>query len=119
MSSAIDARKPGSAVAYGSAKPQLGCNDVVQTILSKPLLSGSTGRPAFPSRPGSALALARSKGDERRGATRSHAQRSEHGEDGEHRTFPGASTRAPSSPVMTESRLSQQTESTKFVVARE
>jgi hypothetical protein len=33
-------------------------------------------------------------GDGGRAATRSHAQRSEHGEDGEHRTFPAVSTLA-------------------------
>jgi hypothetical protein len=38
--------------------------------------------------------MARSEGEERSGAARSHAQRAlqrEHGEDGEHRTFPGVS----------------------------
>src|SRR4051794_16103492 len=40
------------------------------------------------------------------GATRSHAQRSEHGE---HRTFPAASTRASSLPVMTESVTAAET----------
>ena len=43
-------------------------------------------------------ATARSGGDGRSTATRSHAQRSEHGEDGEHRTFAAASTVA-ASPV--------------------
>src|SRR3954449_10626925 len=37
--------------------------------------------------------------DGRRAATHSHAQRREHGEDGEHRTFPAVSTRAPSTQV--------------------
>jgi hypothetical protein len=58
-------------------------------------LSGSIGEPAFPSRPGAARAAARNGGDGRSGATRSHAQRAlsrEHGEDGEHRTFPEVST---------------------------
>jgi hypothetical protein len=59
---------------------------------SKVPLSGSIGTPAFPSRLGNALATARSEGDGRSGAAHSHAQRSEHGEDGEHRTFPAAST---------------------------
>jgi hypothetical protein len=46
--------------------------------------------------------MARSGGEERSGATRSHAQRAvqrEHGEDGEHRTFPGVSTMAHSAPA--------------------
>jgi hypothetical protein len=41
--------------------------------------------------------MGRNEGEERSGATRSHAQRAfqrEHGEDGEHRTFPGVSTMA-------------------------
>src|SRR4051812_36511831 len=42
-------------------------------------LSGSTGKPAFPSRPGDPAATARSGGDGRRADSRSHAQRSEHG----------------------------------------
>ena len=54
-------------------------------------------------------ALARSGGDGRRTAIRSHAQRSEHGEDGEHRTFPAASTRAASQPVAAASPPTQQT----------
>jgi len=62
-------------------------------------LSGSIGEPAFPSRPGLAPATARNAGDGRSGATRNHAQRSEHGEDGEHRTFPAVSTVASSPPV--------------------
>ena len=63
------------------------------------LLSSSTGTPAFPSRPGTRRAAARSAGDGKRGATRSHAQRSEHGEDGEHCTFAVASTVASSIQV--------------------
>ena len=65
-------------------------------------LSCSIGEPAFPSRPGAARATARNGGDGRSGATRSHAQRAlsrEHGEDGEHRTFPEVSTVAHSAPV--------------------
>jgi hypothetical protein len=51
------------------------------------------------SRPGLTMnpPMVRSGGEERSGATRSHAQRGlqrEHGEDGEHRTFPGVSTMA-------------------------
>ena len=68
---------------------------VVQAATTRTEISGSTGEPAFPSRPGNAQAMARSKGEERSGATRSHAQRAlarEHGEDGEHRTFPEVST---------------------------
>ncbi len=62
------------------------------------LLSGSTGEPALPSRPGDAMSTARSGGDGRRAAARSHAQR-EHGEAGEHRTFAAASTVAASSAI--------------------
>lgn len=62
-------------------------------------LSGSIGAPAFPSRPGFRRAAARSAGDGKRAATRSHAQRSEHGEDGEHCTFAAASTVASSIQV--------------------
>jgi transposase InsO family protein len=62
-------------------------------------LSSSTGEPAFPSRPGDHAATARSDGDGARAATRSHAQRSEHGEAGEHRPFAAASTVADSSAV--------------------
>jgi putative transposase len=64
---------------------------VVRAATSQIRLSGSIGEPTFPSRLGSARAAARNEGDERSGATRSHAQRAvarEHGEDGEHRTFP-------------------------------
>ena len=65
-------------------------------------LSCSIGEPAFPSRPGTTAAAARSVGDGRSGATRSHAQRAlsrEHGEDGEHQTFPAVSTVAQSALV--------------------
>ena len=62
-------------------------------------LSSSIGEPAFPPRPGSAQATAHNAGDGRSGATRSHAQRSEHDEDGEHRTFSAVSTVAHSPPV--------------------
>jgi putative transposase len=62
-------------------------------------LSCSIGRPAFLPRPDHALALARNGGDGRRAATHSHAQQREHGEDGEHRTFPAVSTRASSAQV--------------------
>jgi transposase InsO family protein len=72
---------------------------VVRAATSQIQLSGSIGQPAFPSRPGSAQATARNKGDGRSRATRSHAQRSEHGEDGEHRTFSAVSTVASSAPV--------------------
>jgi hypothetical protein len=60
---------------------------VVRAATSQIQLSSSIGEPAFPSRPGSAQATARNAGDGRSGATRSHAQQREHGEDGEHRTF--------------------------------
>jgi transposase InsO family protein len=50
-------------------------------------LLGSIGRPASPPRPGDTHAAARNEGDGRSGTTRSHAQRSEHGENGEHQTF--------------------------------
>jgi transposase InsO family protein len=80
----------------------------VPASTSQTQLSGSTAEPAFPPRPGSARALARSGGDERRAATRSHAQRGEHGEDGEHRTFPVASTRASSPPVGAPDQYPQQ-----------
>src|SRR3954463_14656718 len=62
-------------------------------------LSGSIDGPAFPSRPEGALALARNVGDGRSAATHSHAQQREHGADGEHRTFPAVSTRAPLAQV--------------------
>jgi putative transposase len=67
-------------------------DSVVAAAVSASLLSGSTGRPAFPSRPGALAAMARTEGDGRRAASRSHAQHSEHGEAGEHRTFAAAST---------------------------
>ena len=73
--------------------------DSVVAIASQTLLSSSTGEPAFPSRPGGPAATARSGGDGRRGAARSHAQRSEHGEAGEHRSFAAASTVAASPAV--------------------
>jgi len=69
----------------------------IQTASRKSQLSGSVRTPAFPSRPDTAPTMARNEGDGRRGATRSHAQRAparEHGEDGEHRTFPEVSTMA-------------------------
>jgi putative transposase len=72
---------------------------VVRAATSQIQLSGSIGEPAFPSRPGSAEATERNEGDGRSRATRSHAQRREHGEDGEHRTFSAGSTVAHSSPV--------------------
>jgi putative transposase len=74
-------------------------NTVVQAAVSEIQLSGSTGAPAFPSRPGNAPVAARSGGDGRSGATRNHAQHREHGEDGEHRTFPAVSTVASSASV--------------------
>ena len=83
-------------------------NAVVQAALPQTKLSSSIGEPAFPSRPGKAKATARSGGawaakrTKRSGATRSHAQRAmarEHGEDGEHRTFPAVSTVAHFAPV--------------------
>jgi putative transposase len=74
-------------------------DSVVQAGLPQTLLSGSTGGPALPSRPGDPAATARSGGDGRRAASRSHAQQSEHGEAGEHRTFAAASTVA-SSPAV-------------------
>jgi hypothetical protein len=68
---------------------------VVRAATSQIQLSGSIGEPAFPPRPGSAQAATRNAGDGRSGATRNHAQSAlahEHGEDGEHRTFPEVST---------------------------
>src|SRR3954468_5088130 len=78
--------------------------DSVVAAASQTLLSGSTGEPAFPSRPVAPAATARSGGDGRRTATRSHAQRSEHGEAGEHRTFAAASTVAASHAVEADPR---------------
>jgi hypothetical protein len=49
---------------------------VVRAATSQIQLSGSTGEPAFPSRPGSAQAAARNAGDGRSRATRSRAERS-------------------------------------------
>lgn len=78
-------------------------DSVVQMTLSQNQLSGSTDEPAFPPRPAHPSAMARSGGDgvELRSRStagrRSHAQRGEpreHGEAGEHRTFPAASTMA-------------------------
>jgi len=71
----------------------------IQAAIAQRTLSGSADAPAFPSRPEKNNARARSEGQERSGATRSHAQRHlrrEHGEDGEHRTSPEASTLAAS-----------------------
>src|SRR5580700_247120 len=68
---------------------------VIQTGSPRTRLSSSAKAPAFPSRPDHALATARNVGEPRSAATRSHAQRPlrrEHGEDGEHRTFPEVST---------------------------
>src|SRR4051812_12115078 len=78
--------------------------DSAVAAASQTLLSGSTGEPAFPSRPGDTAATARSGGDGRRTATRSHAQRSEHGEAGEHRPFAAASTVAASHAVEADPR---------------
>lgn len=72
---------------------------VIRAATSEIMLSGSISEPAFPSRPGNARATARNAGDGRSRATRSHAQQSEHGEAGEHRTFPVVSTAASSPPV--------------------
>ena len=74
----------------------------IQTAAFQTQLSGSIDEPAFSSRPGAAMATARNAGDGRSGATRSHAQSAaarEHGEDGEHRTFPAVSTVASSAAV--------------------
>ena len=73
--------------------------DSVVAAALQPMLSGSTDGPALSSRPGDPAAAARSGGDGRRAATRSHAQQGEHGEAGEHRTFAAASTVAASSAV--------------------
>jgi hypothetical protein len=54
-------------------------------------------RAGFPVPTWTTTAMARNAGDGRSAATRSHAQRAlarEHGEDGEHRTFPEVSTMA-------------------------
>ena len=81
---------------------------VVRSAVTETPPCGSIGEPAFPSRPGAATAAARNEGEALgpqsgpSGATRSHAQRDlsrEHGEDGEHRTFPVVSTAAPSAHV--------------------
>jgi putative transposase len=67
-------------------------DSAVAAAVSEPLLSGSTGEPASPPRPGGLAAAARGGGDGRRAAGRGHAQQREHGEAGEHRTFATAST---------------------------
>ncbi len=75
---------------------------VIEPAASRNPLSSSSEAPAFPSRPDIARSTARSRGDGRRAATRSHAQRAsarEHGEDGEHRTFSEGSTVAHSMSV--------------------
>jgi putative transposase len=77
-------------------------DSIVGAAISQIQLSGSIGTPAFPPRPGNASAAARNAGDGRRAATRSHAQSAlahEHGEAGEHRTFPAVSTVAHLAPV--------------------
>jgi putative transposase len=77
--------------------------DSVLAATTQSLLSGSTDEPALLSRPGDLAATARSGGDgvglqsRPTVATRSHAQRSQHGEAGEDRTFAAASTVAASS----------------------
>jgi hypothetical protein len=71
---------------------------VVQAEITRTELSGSTGAPAFPPRPDSAQTMARNEGEERSGATRSHAQRALARERGEHRTFPEVSTMVCSKP---------------------
>jgi len=73
---------------------------VIRSATAQP--SGSIGEPAFSSRPDADVAAARTGGDGRSRATRSHAQRvllREHGEDGEHRTFPEGSPAAPSRQI--------------------
>jgi hypothetical protein len=70
--------------------------DSVVAAVTQTLLSGSTGRPALSPRPGGLAATARSGGDGRRAAGRSHAQ---HGEAGEHRTFAATSTMAASPAI--------------------
>ena len=50
-------------------------DSIVRAATSHIQLSGSTGEPAFPSRPGNAQATERNAGDGRSRATRSHAQR--------------------------------------------
>jgi transposase InsO family protein len=77
-------------------------DELIGSATAQGLPSSSIGKPAFPSRPATANAVARNEGEERSGATRSHAQRvltREHGEDGEHRTFPAVSTTASSPHV--------------------
>jgi putative transposase len=85
---------PPGAVTLNPERPA-----TIRITTSHQPLSGSAGAPAFPSRPDDNPAMARNGGQERSGAARSHAQRPfgrEHGEDGEHRTLPGASTMAAS-----------------------
>jgi putative transposase len=48
---------------------------IIRAATSQIQLSGSIGKPAFPSRPGSVRAAERNAGDGRSRATRSHAQR--------------------------------------------
>jgi transposase InsO family protein len=74
-------------------------HDSVAAAALQPMLSGSTDRSALSSRTGGPAAAARSGGDGRRAATRSHAQQGEHGEAGEHRTFAAASTVAASPAI--------------------
>ena len=62
-------------------------DSLVPSQTSPAQLLGSIGGSASPSRPGDTDATARDVGDGRSGTTRSHAQRSEYGEDGEHQTF--------------------------------
>jgi hypothetical protein len=88
---------PATAVTLNPERDML-----IQAATSQIRLSGSIGEPAFPPRPGSAQGTARNEGDGRSRATRSHAQSAlahEHGEDGEHRTFPAVSTVASSASV--------------------
>ena len=76
---------------------------VIQAAIAQQTLSGSADPPAFPSRPDNTSAMARDGGEERSGATRSHAQRPlrrEHEEGwaakrtNEHPTFPEGSAMA-------------------------
>jgi len=84
----------------------------IREAITPSQLFGSADEPAFPSQPENATAAARSGGDGRRGATRSHAQRAlrrEHGEDGEHRTFPEVSTAAHSNAARRSAEASRPT----------
>ena len=77
------------------ADPTLAWDDAVALLLKGyPDL-----RACFPVPTWQCQAAARNAGDRRSRTTRSHAQRREHGEDGEHRTFPAESTEARSAPV--------------------